>query len=476
MLKNSTVMPEAPEQPQQSTVIARSGSAANQNTLRNIGLITGREYKNRVMQRSFIISSIIILILIVIGAFVPTVITYFTANSNSQTKIAVVNNAGPIAGLSNDALTQYLQTNLNGSSASGGIPTGQSTSGKPRFALTAGTDANTLQQQVKNAKLDILLVMDRGTDQNVRFTYYTNTSSTIDADAAQIQTIASQLNFLDKSSRLGLTAAQTSSLFVQPAFTVVHTAQNQDTRSDGARLAGYFVAFAGVILIFMSVFVYGMTVAVGVAEEKGSRIMEILVNAATPFQLLVGKIVGIGAAGLTQMTCFVLAGIGAFLLQAPLLTALLGHPSGGLSVDIVSVSVTLLLTLLLYFILGFSLYATLFAALGALVKRQDEVQNAVQPLTMLFMVGYIASFISISTPNATWIRVMSFIPFWTPTIMLMRIGAGTVEWWEVPLSVVIMIVAIFACALLAARIYRFGILLYGQRPGLRQLLRMARAK
>ncbi len=476
MLKNTSVIPEAPEQPQQSTVIARSGGAANQNTLRNIGLIIGREYKNRVMQRSFIISSIVILVLIVLGAFVPTVITYFAANSNSQTKIAVVNNAGPIAGLSSDSLNQYLQTNLNGVGTNTVAPTSQSTSGKPHFALTLGTDVNTLQQQVKSGKLDILFVMDRGADHNIHFTYYTSTGSTIDTDALQVQTIANQLNVLDRSSRLGLTPAQTSSLFVQPIFTIVQTGQNQDTRSEGARLAGYFVSFAGVILIFMSVFLYGMTVAVGVAEEKGSRIMEILVNAATPFQLLVGKIVGIGAAGLTQMTCFVLAGIGAFLLQAPILAALLGHPSSGLSVDIASVSVTLLLTLLLYFILGFSLYATLFAALGALVRRQDEVQNAVQPLTMLFMVGYIASFLSISTPNALWIRVMSFIPFWTPTIMLMRIGAGTVEWWEVPLSIVIMIVAIVACALLAARIYRFGILLYGQRPGLRQLLSMVRTK
>ena len=463
MSKNSAVMPEAPEQPQQSTVIARSGSVANQNTIRNIGLIIRREYKNRVMQRSFIISSIVILVLIIIGAFVPTVITYFSPTSNSQTKIVVVNNAGPIAGLNGAILIQYLQTKLNGAGTN--TATG--------FALTPGTDTNTLQQQVKNGKLDILLVMDRGADQNIHFTYYTNTD---DTDTTQIQTTAALLNFLDKTSRLGLTPAQTSSLFEQPTFTVVHTGQNQNTGSAGASPASYIVTLVGVVLIFMSVYLYGMTVALGVAEEKGNRIMEILVNAATPFQLLVGKIVGIGAAGLTQMSCFVLVGIGAILLQAPLLTALLGRPSGGLSIDFASVSVTLLLTLLLYFILGFALYATLFAALGALVKRQDEVQNAVQPLTLLFMVGYIASFISISTPNATWIRVMSFIPFWTPTIMLVRIGVGTMEWWEVPLSIVIMLVSILACALLAARIYRFGILLYGQRPGLRQLLRVAQTK
>ncbi len=478
MLKNSPVLPEVPEQQQQSTMVARSGRAANQNALRNISLIIKREYRNRVMQRSFIIGTIVMLFLILIGACVPTIIAYVASTSNAPTKLAVVNNAGTVAGLRGDTLIQYIQTNLNGTTTSIAGTPGQSTSGKPRFVLTsANPDAITnLQQKVKNGGLNILVVLERGSNQNLRFTYYTNASSTDDANVAQVQAIAGQLNFLDTASRLGLTPAQTKSLFVQPDFAVVYTGQTQDTRSAGTRLAGYLVAFAGVILIFMSVFLYGVTVATGVAEEKGSRIMEILVNAATPFQLLVGKIVGIGAAGLTQMLCFVLVGIVAFLLQAPLTTALTGNTGGGLSADIASVSVTLLLVLLLYFILGFSLYATLFAAMGALVKRQDEVQNAVQPLTWVFMIGYIVSFIGISTPNATWIKVMSYVPFWTPTIMLMRIGAGIVAWWEVPLSIVLMIVATLVCTLIGARIYRFGILMYGQKPGLRQFAKMVRTR
>jgi ABC-2 type transport system permease protein len=108
------------------------------------------------------------------------------------------------------------------------------------------------------------------------------------------------------------------------------------------------------------------------------------------------KIVGIGAAGLTQMAGFVVAGISALLLQAPLKALLLGSSAGGLNLDITGASVTLLLLLLVYFLLGFLLYATLFAAMGALVKRQEEVQNVVQPVMWLFMVGYLVSFFLIS--------------------------------------------------------------------------------
>jgi ABC-2 type transport system permease protein len=219
-----------------------------------------------------------------------------------------------------------------------------------------------------------------------------------------------------------------------------------------------------------------MSVATGVAEEKGSRIMEILVNAATPFQLMAGKIIGIGAAGLTQMAGIVIVGIGALLLQNPLQSALFGANSGALTLNITSVSISFLLLLLLYFLLGFLLYATLYAALGALVKRQDEVQNAVAPLTFLLVFGYVVSFFGVYTPDATWMKVISYVPFWTPTTMLVRIAVSQVAAWEIAMTIALMLVAIFVCTWIAARIYRFGVLMYGQRPGLGQLARLVRMK
>ncbi len=466
---------DLPEQEQRAIAVSLGG-AATQHTWRNIGLIIGREYKNRVTQRSFIISTIIILLLVVIGAFVPTIIQYFTSSSNAQTKIVVVNNAGPIAGLDGDALARYIGTALNGTT--GTNTPGQNASGKPPFAITIQT-SNTLgnlQNQVKNGNLGILLVLDRPTNQDVHFTYYTNANATGDTNLAKVQALAQQLNFLDIAHRLGLTPAQTSRLFAQPGFTVVNTGQGQNKRSESEMVAGYIIAITGNILIYIVIVLYGMGVAMGVAEEKGSRIMEILVNAATPFQLMAGKIVGIGAAGLAQMACIVAVGIGALLLQIPLQAALFGANSGGLTLNITGVSITLLLLLLVYFLLGFLLYATLYAAMGALVKRQDEVQNAVAPLTSLLVIGYVVSFFGGYTPDATWMKVISYIPFWTPTTMLVRIGANGVAWWEIPFTIALMMVAIFVCVLISARIYRYGVLMYGQRPGLGQLAKLVRMK
>ncbi|MBA2284360.1 MAG: ABC transporter permease [Ktedonobacteraceae bacterium] len=468
----TTPQPQTLEQEPQTTTVSL-GRDARQNTLRNIGLIIEHEYKKRLTQRSFIISTIIILVLIVIGACVPTIIQYFTANSNSQTKVVVVNNAGTIAGMNDTALRRYVDSTLNGTAS------GQSASEKAQFAVSTAPagSSNNLQKQVKDGTLDILLVLDRAPGQDdVHFTYYTHASSPDIATTSQVQTLASQLSLLDRSSRLGLSADQTSKLFAQPAFSVVNLGQAQDKRSVGDIVAGYIIAYAGIILIFMSVYLYGMTVAMGVAEEKGSRIMEILVNAATPLQLMAGKIIGIGAAGLTQMAAFVVVGITALLLQTPLKAALLGNNTGGLNLNITGNFITLLLLLLVYFILGFLLYATLFAAMGALVKRQDEVQNAVQPLTWLFMIGYFVSFFGIYSPDATWVRVISYIPFWTPTTMLMRVGIGSAAGWEIGLTIGLMLITIVICTAFAARIYRAGVLMYGQKPGLGQLIRLARTK
>lgn len=480
MSRRTIARPEQSASEQQSAPVAVSTSgAAQQNTVRNIGLIIPYEYKKRVTQRSFIISTVVLLVLIVIASFVPTVIQLITAHTSSQTKIAFVNNANTIAGLNGGALTSYINSALNGTSGTTGATTGQNSPGNAQFVIQTISNGSqgtidSLKNQVKNGSLNILLVIDRAPNKDLTFTYYTTSNPTGDSNLSQVQSLANQITVLDKSSRLGLKPAQTSSLFTPPSFSDVNLGQVQSARSTSDIVTGYILAYLGFILIYIAVILYGSFVANGVAEEKSSRIMEILVNAATPFQLMVGKVIGIGAAGLTQMALFVVVGIGALLLQIPLGALLLGSRAGGLTISITGASITMLVLVLVYFILGFLLYATLFAAMGALVKRQDEVQNAIQPITIVLVAGYLVNFFGVYAPDSTWMRVISYIPFWTPMAMLVRVGVGTVAWWEIPLTIGLMIAAIFVCSVIAGRIYRFGVLMYGQRPGLRQLFRLVR--
>ena len=450
-------------------VAVSSHDATARNTTRNIRLIIGREYKNRVTQRSFVLTSIILLAIVFLVAFIPTIVLFvqhLTAQPASQTQIVVVNDAGSVAGQNEAVLTSYISSELNGTNTASPAP--YAISSQPQTSLSH------LQSQVKHGNLDILLVLNRSTQGDLQFLYDTNADPNNDSNQSSIQALAQQLTVLDTAHRLGLTSAQTTRLFAPPSLTMMYTQQSQNTRPVSETVAGFILAYAGALLIVIFVSTYANIVAAGVAEEKSSRVMEILVNAATPFQLLLGKIVGIGAACLTQLLCLVVVGIGALLLQIPLQAALFGVKSGGFILYLADVSIPYYLLLLLYVLLAFFLYATLYAGLSAMVKRQDEVQNATILPRLLVTVGYLLFFLGATSPNAVWTKVLSYLPFWTPTLMLVRIALGTVVWWEIVVTIALMLVAILASTWFAARLYRYGILMYGQRPGLRQLLKLTR--
>src|SRR5581483_2456025 len=382
MIPQQTPVQERREQDQGA--IAVSSSAAAQNNLRNISLIIAREYKNRVKARSFIITSVILLVIAFLGAFIPTIVQLITSQTTSQTSIIVVNNAGTVADMNETSLLAFISSQLNETNTSNRAPYAISSQPSPNL--------NSLQNQVKNGELDILLVLARATNQDLRLTYDTNASATNDSNLPKIQALAQQLTFLDTAHRLGLTSQETQRLVAPPDLTVVHTQQSQTTRPASEIAAGFVLAYVGTILIYVSVSAYAGIVAAGVAEEKSNRLMEILVNAATPYQLLAGKIVGIGAACLTQMGCVVLVGIAALLLQTPLQAKLFGAPVGSFTQYLIGVSIPFYLLFLVYFLLAFFLYATLYAGLGAMVKRQEEVQSTIILPQMLMLSGYLLFF------------------------------------------------------------------------------------
>lgn len=469
---------EAPDQNQQppesarQAVAVRAGGAAAQHSLRNIRLIIGREYRQRITQRSFIIATIILLALVVIAAFVPTIVQLITSRSNtpSQTHIAVMNQAGAVAGMNETALAGLINSTLNGTQ----------TGVKAPYAITSQSGASaasvaSAQRQVKDGALDVLLVISRAPDQRLRFTYVTNADAASDGNLSTIQTLALELTFFDTAHRLGLTPAQVKSLSAPPDLAVSRLLP-QSARPTNQIAAGYILAFAGAYLLFYAVMSYSSAVANGVVEEKTSRVMELLLNAATPWQLLVGKIVGLGAAGLTQMVCLVVVSIGAIALQGPIQAALFGGSAGGFIQYLSGVSIPFMFLFLVYFLLAFFLYSSLFAGLAALVKRQDEVQSVIQIPLFLLVAGMFLVYIEALTPDGTLTRALAYFPFWTPLLMLVRLAMGTAAWWEVVLTIALMVVAILACVWFAARLYRYGVLQYGQKPGLRQLARLVRMK
>jgi ABC-2 type transport system permease protein len=210
-----------------------------------------------------------------------------------------------------------------------------------------------------------------------------------------------------------------------------------------------------------------------VAAEKSSRVMELMISAASPRQMLVGKVVGIGAAGLTQYVAIAIPALLVLALQDRIAEAVLG-PAWEQGAPIVGLGIDLLAGYGLFFLLGFSLFALIYAAMGSFVSRPDDLQTLSLPLSLLAMAGYLMAIVALGGGGAAWVRIVSFIPPFSPFVMLARFMVGRVELWEIVVAVVILVGAIALVAVAAVRMYAAGVLLYGQRPGLRAFIAAAR--
>jgi len=227
-----------------------------------------------------------------------------------------------------------------------------------------------------------------------------------------------------------------------------------------------------IVLMFITILIYGMWVATGVATEKSSRVMELMISAASPRQLLFGKVVGIGGAGLTQYTAIAIPAVVVLAFQDQIAYAVLGATGAGLPIG--GLTIGLLLAYGAFFLMGFALFAFVYAAVGSFVSRPDDLQTLSLPLSLIAMGGYLSALIVLLSGGGFVGRVASFVPPFSPFAMLARLMVSSVQPWEVALSVAILLVTIAAVALATVRIYATGVLLYGQRPGLRRFIAAAR--
>jgi ABC-2 type transport system permease protein len=217
------------------------------------------------------------------------------------------------------------------------------------------------------------------------------------------------------------------------------------------------IAFAAVVILYGQLLGYGFWVASGVVEEKSTRVVELLLAAIRPRQLLAGKILGIGLLGLSQ------------LLVIGLFGAVIGAVSGRL--DVTGDVVQAVGIVLAWFVLGFGLYSCAFAVAGALVPRQEEIQAVTAPLTIVILASFFLSFGALDDPGSSLARVLSFVPLSAPMIMPVRLIAGDAPAWEIVASVALTLAAAMALIALAARVYGAAVLRTGSRVTLRAMWR-----
>jgi len=423
----------------------------------NAWLIAAREYRARASSRSFVVGTILLAALAFAATQIPVLIDAVTGNM--QTRVSVVVET---SGLPSDSQFVF----------SGTLNAGTSSGGKEPYSVTwSGAAAlSDRQSALEHGGTDALLIVDRNAAKDLTFTLRTDMPS----DGRQVSVIETAARMLAVEDGLARAGTSTAALLAPSNLSVVPVSPTGTgtALSVTGQISSGLLSTGLVVLIFMAIVTYGTWVAMSVAEEKGSRVMELMLNATTPSQMLAGKVLGNGAAGLSQYGVVIGALVAGMLAQGPIHRAILGGASTGgpgpLEWPVLGAFAVL-------FVLGFLLYSLLYAALGSLVSRQEDVQSATSPMMILVMIGYFMSIFALQAINDTWVVVASFIPFFSPYLMLARVSAGHVAAWEFGLAVVLLVAAIGVALGFAARIYSAGVLLYGQRVGLRQVIGAARA-
>lgn len=387
-------------------------------TAQKVRLVAGREVRERTRARSFRVGSAVVALLAVALVVLPAILP---GGEDPEWTVAVVGAAPP-------ELSDAVTAALAGTAAT--VELSDRGTAPPEALLDGG-------------EVDAVLVDGR--------------ELVVDGGDGELERVMSaavaRAGLLERLQALDVDPGEAAAVLAAEPLQVRDLEGDQD---DGAREG---VASLGVVALFIAIATYGSWVLNSVLEEKANRVVEVVLTAVSPSELLAGKVIGAGVVGLVQLVTVALVAVVAVVVVHGVPDLPAGMVGTGWS-------------LLLWFLLGFTFYAVGFAAAGSLVSRQEDAQSAVTPMLFTVMAAYFLSLIVVvPDPGGTAARVVSFLPPIAPLAMPARTAAGEVAAWEVGLAVVLMLVAIWLMVLVAARIYTGALLRTGARVPLRAALR-----
>lgn len=269
-------------------------------------------------------------------------------------------------------------------------------------------------------------------------------------------------------NELGLNQEELAIIYSPIMFTEQPLQDDGDVQTMESHMQSYWMVYILVFAIYMIIIFFGSMIATEVATEKSSKVMELIVSSVNPVTQMFGKIIGIGIAGFLNLGIIILA-------------AFIGYRTSGETFlnefFQETLDVSLIGYAILFILLGYILYGGLAAMLGALVSRAEEVNQALQPLIFMSMIALFISVFGLNVPDAGFIKVLSYFPFFTPQLLFLRLGMTTVPTWEIILIILILIASAIAVNIIAARIYKGGVLMYGKfsfKEGIKQALRLGK--
>jgi len=424
--------------------------------MRKTWLVVKREFLTRVRTKGFIISTVALPVFTIAIFLVPVFMA--RRQADHSLKIAILDDAGGLAA----GIAQGLDRKL---------PNGQ-----PAFQIVRTLDKprreegeklrQQLRDQVSRGELDGFLVVPKEVIAGKPAAFHTKNTGDLTL-AGSLRRAVSDAAIAARLKVRGIKLENVNELVRGVDVTVVKVTKEGEIEEKGQT---FLTAMIMVMVLYMTLLVYGLMTLRSVLEEKTTRIVEILVSSLRPFQLLTGKLLGVAAVGFTQYLIWTISGA----LLASYGASVAAAFSPGSSLPQIQFPLSMLVYLVIFYLAGYFLYAALYAAAGAMVSSDEEAQHVQLPMTLLIVVAFMLFSVIMHNPNSTLSIVLSLIPFFAPILMVMRIAVQTPPFWQIALSIGLMLLTTFGVLHLSARIYRVGILMYGKRPSLVELVRWLR--
>jgi ABC-2 type transport system permease protein len=418
--------------------------------MRKVWLVIKREYLVRIRSKVFIFTTIALPVFIA-GMMIFLAIMA-TRESDHTLKIALLDDAG------------FSKTIAAGFTA-------KLKNGQPLFQLVRTLEQpqsdqkarEELADQVRRGALDCYLVVPKEVLQGKPVEFHTQNPGDLQT-AAAIRGAIDHAVISRRLSNRGVQIDDLNELVRGVNFTMVKIGKGGESEEQGQT---FIVAFSLVMILYMTLAVYGQVTMRSVLEEKTTRVVEILASSARPFQLLTGKILGVAGVGFTQYLIWTLTGVLLSTYGAAIATAF--RP--GVSVPQFHIPLSLLIYGVLFFLAGYFLYAALYAAAGAMVSSDEELQQVQIPITLLIVVSFFLYPAVLRDPTSRLSFIVSVLPFLSPILMVIRIGLQTPPFWQIALALALSVATTIGVVYVSGKIYRVGILMYGKRPSLVELLR-----
>ncbi len=416
-------------------------------------VIARREYKSRIQSKGFWLATLAIPLLMGALIFVPSLLISKTKTSQ---RLALLDLTGKVA----DAFVEQMKDD----------PSGRSLAEFELEVVEPKSDVDAqileLDEGVRKQEIDAWVYIPADVFDSSRVEYHAESVSNVITQSE----LGRSLSRVVRKARLtdaGFDAEVVGELIRGVELATVRVSEDGAAEERGE--GGFFLAYGLFFLLYMVLVLYGQQVLTGVLEEKSSRVVEVVISAVRPFELMLGKLLGIGGIGLTQLGIWL--GTLAAVTAPGVVATLTWLPD---EVDIPALGLPVMLHFMGHFLMGFFLYSALYAAIGAAFNNVQEAQQFSTVVVMFLIAPMMIFIVILNDPDSTLAVVSSLIPFFTPLLMLLRIAVKMPPWWQIALGYLLTTATTIFMIAVCARIYRVGILMHGKKPTIKEMWKWLR--